>query len=138
MSSISPPTLSTSSVISSATSQEPPSAKKPKPSLFDEYCSGEDETASSSTSSLSVQISQYLSMSDDADKDNCLAFWSRNKNMLDKLFVPAVTILSVPASSAPVERVFSYSGIYCKPHRSRMSDENVARLTYLKCNSKLG
>ena len=48
----------------------------------------------------------------------------------------ATRALSVPASSAPVERVFSQGGTILKPHRSRMSDTMLAKLIFLKCNSK--
>ena len=44
-------------------------------------------------------------------------------------------VLSVPASSAPVERVFSHGGIIFRPHRRGMSDANLYELIYLKCNS---
>ena len=34
-----------------------------------------------------------------------------NKDNLDKLYGPALRALSVPASSAPVKRIFSHGGI---------------------------
>jgi len=40
----------------------------------------------------------------------------------------------VPASSAPVERVFSQSGLNMKPNRARMSDNLLEELVFLKCN----
>jgi len=46
-------------------------------------------------------------------------------------------IFAVPATSAPVERVFSHSGLFMKPHRARMSDQLLADLVYVKCNRKL-
>jgi len=41
--------------------------------------------------------------------------------------------MSVPASSAPVEQVFSQSGLIMKPNRARMSDNLLEELVFLKC-----
>jgi hypothetical protein len=46
-------------------------------------------------------------------------------------------VFCVPASSAPVERVFSQSGIMMRPHRAKMSDLTLETLVFLKCNSHL-
>jgi hypothetical protein len=46
-------------------------------------------------------------------------------------------VLCTPAISAPVERVFSLSGLIVRPHRARMSDELLETLVFLKCNSKI-
>jgi len=43
-------------------------------------------------------------------------------------------ISGVPASSAPVERVFSYGGVIVRPHRARPEDQMLSALIYLKCN----
>ena len=43
-------------------------------------------------------------------------------------------VLCVPVSSAPVERVFSQSGLVMKPNRARMSDSLLEELVFLKCN----
>jgi len=40
-----------------------------------------------------------------------LQFWDRSQTSLDKLYLSALRALSVPASSAAVERVFSQGGI---------------------------
>lgn len=48
----------------------------------------------------------------------------------------AVRALSVPASSSPIERVFSQGGIIMRPHRAKMSDSRLSALIFLKCNSK--
>ena len=46
-------------------------------------------------------------------------------------------VLCAPASSAPLERIFSQSGLIVWPHRAKMSDQLLEALTFLKCNSKL-
>ena len=44
-------------------------------------------------------------------------------------------VLCSPASSAPVERVSSQSGLLMRPHRAKMSDELLEALVFLKCNA---
>lgn len=39
-----------------------------------------------------------------------------------------------PATSAPVERIFSQSGIIMRPHRAKMSNKLLEALMFLKCN----
>uniref|UniRef100_A0A3B5PVV0 Uncharacterized LOC111606838 n=1 Tax=Xiphophorus maculatus TaxID=8083 RepID=A0A3B5PVV0_XIPMA len=48
-----------------------------------------------------------------------------------------LTVLSVPASSAPVERVFSRGGIVMRPHRARLGAKMLQSLIFLKCNETL-
>ena len=45
-------------------------------------------------------------------------------------------ILTVPASSAPVERIFSKSGLIARPHRAKMSDKLLESLVFAKCSLK--
>jgi len=42
-------------------------------------------------------------------------------------------LFCVPASSAPVERVYSHGGIM-RPHRARLGDDMLSALVFLKCN----
>ena len=46
-------------------------------------------------------------------------------------------IFSVPATSAPVECVFSHIGLIMRPHRARMSDRMLSDLVMLKCNKHI-
>ncbi|CAF2045875.1 unnamed protein product [Rotaria magnacalcarata] len=46
-------------------------------------------------------------------------------------------IFTVPATSSPVERVFSQSGFIFRQHRSKMSRKTLQMLTMLKCNQGL-
>ena len=43
-------------------------------------------------------------------------------------------VFCVPATSAPIRRIFSQSGMILRPHRSRLSAEMVETLLFLKCN----
>jgi hypothetical protein len=46
-------------------------------------------------------------------------------------------ILCIPATSAPVERIFSQSGLIMRPHRARMTDSLLETLMFIKCNSDI-
>lgn len=120
----------------SAAEGEPVPVKKSK--LFANYESShlQSRTAQHTSSSI-MQMNKYLEMeeSNDADIDNCLSFWHRYRDTFNKLVHPAARALSVPASSSPVERVFSHGGIILRPHRARMSDTLLSKLIFLKCNN---
>jgi len=47
-------------------------------------------------------------------------------------------LLSMPATSAPVDRVFSQSGLLLRPHRARMSNTLLETLVFLKCKGCTG
>ena len=59
---------------------------------------------------------------------------SKGYKLLHKL---AKKILSVPATSSPVERIFSQSGFLFRQHRAKMSRKTLQMLTMLKCNKDL-
>ena len=44
------------------------------------------------------------------------------------------SLFAVPATSAPVERVFSHGGLFMRPHRARMNDQLLSDLVFIKCN----
>ena len=50
---------------------------------------------------------------------------------------PVRKTMCVPATSAPIERVFSQRGPLMRPHRSSFSQGNLFMLTSLKCNKTL-
>ncbi len=43
----------------------------------------------------------------------------------------------MPATSAPMERLFSYSGYIMRPHRSRLTAEHLNQTTLIRCNFDL-
>lgn len=85
--------------------------------------------------SVSDQLDKYLNL-DIEEGSTAINFWS-SKEAVEKfpaLAKLATTVLSVPATSAPVERVFSHGGIIMRPHRATMTEKNLANLIFLKCN----
>ena len=50
------------------------------------------------------------------------------------LYQLALKVHSVPATAASIECVFSHGGIIVRPHISRMADQTLSKIVYLKCN----
>jgi hAT family C-terminal dimerisation region len=46
-------------------------------------------------------------------------------------------IFYVPATSAPVERIFSRGGLFVCPHRARISDRLLCQMMLVKCSESL-
>jgi hypothetical protein len=65
---------------------------------------------------------------------NLSKFWCLRKHQFPCLYQIALKFLSIPASSGPVERLFSYSGYINRPHRSRMTAKNLETTTLLRAN----
>jgi len=84
--------------------------------------------------SIAELLARYLRDLDGDCDSNPVDFWVCNKTTHDKR-IPAVRrTFAIPASSAPVERVFSHGGIVLCPNRARMCDKLLSELVFLKCN----
>lgn len=46
-------------------------------------------------------------------------------------------VFCTPSTSAPVERIFSHSGLIMRPNRARMNDKILEMLVFCHCNDKL-
>lgn len=105
-----------------------------------------DNTPASSSSRNTVrsQFERYVKYDHAIELDesgapieiNPLKFW-QNANVVSEmpaLSKLALRVLTVPASSAPVERLFSHGGIIFRPHRRKMADSNLSQLIFLKVN----
>lgn len=88
-----------------------------------------------SNAPITSQVDQYLHICDTEEiSSGCLHFWASRKASLPSLFSLAMTVLGVPATSAPIERVFSHGGIIIRPHRVRLTDRLLSQLVIQKCN----
>ena len=117
------------------TSSSAPPAKKSRTSLFAHYSRSVEENNHDRTPER--QLMQYLETINSPSFDlmgTSIADMLERKEFshLNKLFE---VVLCSPASSAPVEGVFSQSGLLMRPHRAKMSDELLEALVFLKCNS---
>lgn len=121
----------------STSDDDAPEPVEKAPRLFSNYKRKRHQSDPVKTS-VTNQFSRYLELCDDFDSAGShasLAFWSTNRAVLSKLFSVAMRVLCVPASSSPVERVFSHGGIIMRPHRARLSDKMLSNLIFLKCNN---
>ena len=62
----------------------------------------------------------------DEDTDT-IVFWNSevNRKEFNRLYKAAIRALSVLASSASIERVFSQAGLIARPHRAKMTDARL-------------
>lgn len=97
--------------------------------LFSQY---KQRRQQDTTRNPETQLNNYLGL---CSGQSCLSFWDANRNTLPALFPVAMRALAVPASSAPVERVFSHGGIIMRPHRARLGDKTLSNLIFCKCNN---
>lgn len=61
-------------------------------------------------------------------------FWIQHERMFRNLFPLAVDILSIPATSAPIERAFSVAGAAVGFRRSCLSDTALFQEIFYKMN----
>lgn len=84
------------------------------------------------------QLVRYFEEVQDLPGEVCaLQFWKEVSKKLPTLYKLAYRVLSVPASSAPVERIFSRGGIIMRPHRARLSSDMLSMLMFLKCKENI-
>ncbi len=88
-------------------------------------------------SSVQLEVQEYLQqLVLDRQKDP-LIFWASQDTMYPHLAPLTAKYLAVPATSAPVERLFSIGGkIFC-PDRCRLSDTVLEQLMMLRANGHL-
>ena len=84
--------------------------------------------------SLDIVLTKYIKLINSSDFDAEQVPPAYTLPVYKGLWPLFARIRCIPATSAPVERVFSQSGILMRPHRAKMSDEVLEMLMFLKCN----
>ena len=125
--------------IDTSSSEPLPKKRKQEPSKLLSYLFSEDNTSSTSKSlnSLEAEISRYFSEPCLPEQGDPLDFWKEHSTIYPKLSTLACRYLSIPASSGPVERLFSIGGKFYRPERCRLSDSVFEKLMNIKCNGHL-
>ena len=82
------------------------------------------------------ELQAYLQAINDMENvpDSAVLFWETTGIKMPKLRQLALRLLFIPASSAPVERVFSKGGLIMRPRRSRTSGKKLSHSLFLQCN----
>ena len=88
------------------------------------------------TDSVVTQFDKFLREEGQQQVLDAVANW-RQSSATYPAFGLIAKVLCVPATSAPVERVFSQGGIIARPHRSSTSPSRVQILTLLKYNEHI-
>lgn len=114
----------------------PPRSKIPR--LLAKYKTHKKKQSTPTEASIVTQVMKYFEDIQSAStEDDALTFWFKNKDKYPHLHALALKVLTVPASSAPVERVFSAGGLLLRPHRASLGSKMLSSLIFLKCNHGL-
>ena len=120
----------TNSADETSESERPP-PKKARKQLFS-FMEEENEQ-NGKTDDDHDEITRYLLDPCLEMKSNPLQYWKEDKSF-PKISKIAEVVLSIPASSAAVERLFSIVGKTYRPDRCRLSDNKFEQLMFIKCN----
>ena len=101
--------------------------------VYSDLCS----TNENDTSTILRQFEDYLLLVNKPGHIDTKEFWLQYQKSWPELTAYTKHLLSVPATSAPVERIFSVGGAILRPARRRLSDKNFEMLMFLKCNLHL-
>ena len=124
-------TVEASAVMSSSNVTN--SLKRKTPFVFP--TDGESRFKRTRSSALEQVEEKILLFSREAADDSTVVF--RKSKTYPFLSMLALPILYVPATSAPVERVFSTSAFIIRPHRGTLTKDMLVKLTFLKWNCAL-
>ena len=85
---------------------------------------------------VQVEVDEYLDEQCSDMSENPLLFWQGNANNCPSLSKLASQYLYIPATSAPVERIFSVAGKTFRPDRCRLGETTFKHLMNIKCIGK--
>ena len=79
---------------------------------------------------------KYIALACLDEKADPLHFWQQHCTNFPQLAQLAQQYLATPASSSPVERIFSVAGKVFRPERCCLSDTRFEEQMFLRCNNK--
>ncbi len=79
------------------------------------------------------EMTEYLKTKQLDHESDPLEWWHSNASAYPHAARAAKIVMSIPASSAPVKRIFSMAGKIFRPERIRMKVEKFESLMFIKC-----
>lgn len=81
-----------------------------------------------------IEVDEYVDEPCCEMSENRLMFCQENSLRFSSVSKLAREYLSIPATSAPVERIFSVAGKTFRPYKCKLGDEIFEYLMNIKCN----
>ena len=101
--------------------------------LFD-YLDADEPITTGVAGSSESEVEEYLAQPPIEKTSDPLQFWQTHEKKWPNLATLASRYLAIPASSAPVERLFSVAGKVFRPERASLSDKRFEELMFIRCN----
>ena len=120
-------------IVTSMDESDCPPAKKPKETALDILLGPEDDPDQETTSFFDELQGYEASKIPSRDTDP-LVWWKNNMYNYPNLAKIARSVLSIPATSTPAERIFSKSGLIVNNLRSCLKCDSVDALVFLNKN----
>ena len=110
-----------------------PATKRAKCSaaIFDIESESDSDDVDEQHSPVTLELNLYKSMPCNPDLDDPLNFWKINERSYPRLSKVAKQHLNVPATSVPVERLFSSAGEILSKNHSSLPPKNANMLLCL-------
>ena len=112
----------------------PPNKKAKSDDFFSFMPSTPSRKSYMSGRNVKNEIEDYVEEQCCEMSENPLLFWQKNSKKFPSLSKIAQKYLHIPATSAPVERIFSVAGKTFSPDRCRLGDTAFEQLMNIKCN----
>uniref|UniRef100_UPI003AAD97D9 E3 SUMO-protein ligase ZBED1-like n=1 Tax=Centroberyx gerrardi TaxID=166262 RepID=UPI003AAD97D9 len=103
----------------------------------DSSTSDEEDEEQQLNQTVQKEVLMYFGEHPLSKKENPLSWWKTNAARYPTLAKLAKSLLCIPATSTPSERLFSAAGNIASKRRASLSSEHVDMLTFLHCNHML-
>lgn len=102
--------------------------------LINASAPAQTSAANGSSSTAKSEIHTYLKIVYDRVGENNLDFWHGQMTTMPNLYKLATMILAIPATTAPVERLFSQARYCLGNNRHNLDDKNLERELMIRIN----
>lgn len=106
--------------------EEPPVPAK-TPRLFSGYHKKSSKKNADHRTSCKDEVIHYIQVCSEEELE-CMDFWQKHAKVFPRLYRVSMKLLAVPATSSPVERVFSHGGLMMRPHRASQTLSSLSLL----------